>query len=758
MSASTPQPSMSSKCGRARAAWPALLIPLVCSSSFAVTAPPDFSCVAAEDCFYAARAAQAQPAPPGVGPSPDDRLRAVEIRLRLLIERQPGTLWAKRGGLLLGVRLATRDPAEAARFLRAAQRDFPLLDDYIRFWLGESLLRTGDAWQAGVLFESVAERVPDTLLINRAAFRGGEAWFRAGDCGRASGLFSEALSRAPQDPSAPAALLMLADCHARESRADLARAALTQLWVQYPQSPEAREAQARLAGGPEGEAWRPTPEDLYARGLAYFFLSLNEEAVDEFQKFLSAAPAHSLRHQTRLRLGTALVRVKRYEQARDVFRALAAERTPEGGEAAVWLARIYVRQGDGEGLRSLQQSLPDLTLSAEQQQAIKMYVGTWLEDQGLEDEALKLYRQVGQASEQTGQRVEALWRTGWIHYRTGQFPEAASTFREVLNGKEDGPMRPQAQYWLGRALERHKDPQAEEVFVQVCRRYPLTYYCQWVRSHPELPSLIPASAKPLVQSAVGEPAERRTDLGRDVHYRKALELKLLGLNEDAARELAALTERVVRDRAALLQLAALLSEAGDYYQALRVARLHFLDGIEQGGDPLPSALWTAAYPTGYLPTIQGYAGQGLDPYLVAAIIREESLYDPRAVSRTGAVGLMQVMPVTAQAVSRRLGLPEVGREELFNQDTNIRLGVGYLEQLLRQFSGNVLHAVAAYNAGPTAVSSWMAKYGGRDPDEFVEFIPYQETRQYVKRVLRSYREYHRLGGGACGSRSLDKVC
>jgi len=117
-----------------------------------------------------------------------------------------------------------------------------------------------------------------------------------------------------------------------------------------------------------------------------------------------------------------------------------------------------------------------------------------------------------------------------------------------------------------------------------------------------------------------------------------------------------------------------------------------------------------------------------------------------------------VMPVTAQAVSRRLGLPEVGREELFNQDTNIRLGVGYLEQLLRQFSGNVLHAVAAYNAGPTAVSSWMAKYGGRDPDEFVELIPYQETRQYVKRVLRSYREYHRLGGGACGSRSLDKVC
>ena len=714
--------------------------------------------MSAEDCFYAARGAQGQPGQSKVGPSSDERLRAVEVRLRLLIERHPGTLWAKRAGLLLGVQLATRDPAEAARFLKAAQRDFPLLEDYIRFWLGETLLRTDDALQAGVLFDSVTEQVPDTLLITRAAFRGGEAWFRAGECGRASGLFTEALARSPQDPSAPAALLMLADCHARDSRAEQVRTALMQLWTQYPQSPEAREAQVRLAGGPEGEAWHPTPEDLYTRGLAYSFLSLNEEAVGEFQKFLAAAPGHALRHQVRLRLGSALVRLKRYDQARDVFRALAAERTAEGSEAAVWLARIYVRQGDGEGLRALEQSSPDLPLSAEQRQAIKMHFGTWLEDQGIEDQALTLYRQVVQAPEQTGQRVEALWRTGWLQYRTGQFRDAASTFREVLNGKEDGPMRPQAQYWLGRSLERQQDAQAAEEFVQLCRRYPVTYYCQWVRSHAELPSLIPVSAEPIVQSAASEPAERRMDLGRDVHYRKALELKLLGLNEDAARELAALTERVVRDRAALLELATLLTEAGDYNQALRVARLHFRDGIERGGDALPPALWTAAYPTGYIPTIQSYAGQGVDPYLVSAIIREESLYDPRAVSRTGAVGLMQVMPGTAQAVSRRLRLPEVEREELFNQDTNIRLGVGYLEQMLRQFSWNVLHAVAAYNAGPTAVSSWIAKYGGKDPDEFVEFIPYQETRQYVKRVLRSYREYHRLGGGSCGTRSLDKVC
>jgi soluble lytic murein transglycosylase len=119
---------------------------------------------------------------------------------------------------------------------------------------------------------------------------------------------------------------------------------------------------------------------------------------------------------------------------------------------------------------------------------------------------------------------------------------------------------------------------------------------------------------------------------------------------------------------------------------------------------------------------------------------------------------MQLMPDTAKAVARRQGASEAAREDLFSQETNIRYGTGYLDQLLEQFSGNVIHAVAAYNAGPSAVSSWIAKNGTRDMEEFVELIPYQETRQYVKRVVRSYREYRRLGGEPCRVGVLDKVC
>jgi soluble lytic murein transglycosylase len=138
----------------------------------------------------------------------------------------------------------------------------------------------------------------------------------------------------------------------------------------------------------------------------------------------------------------------------------------------------------------------------------------------------------------------------------------------------------------------------------------------------------------------------------------------------------------------------------------------------------------------------------VDPFLIAAIIREESQYDWRAVSRVGAIGLMQIMPATANAVAQRHRLPGVMREDLFDQDTNIQIGVRYVEQLLAQFSGNVAQTIAAYNAGPIAVEGWAATYRGRSEDEFVELIPFLETRQYVKRVLRSYKEYLRLAGTA----------
>ncbi len=740
-----------------------LLCPLMAcliltGSSHALTDRAEGACESAEDCFRSAVSQATLPAP---GLAGLDRVQAPPAtieRLRSLQEKHAGSVWARRAGLLIGVLLIERDPADAVLYLKAAQRDLPVLEDYIRLWTADAFLKMGEAARAAALFEYIPEAVPDTLLVNRLAYRGGEAWYKAEQCPPAMELLGRALAGAPQDPTAPASLLILADCQLRANRTADGLASLRQIWVRYPQTPEAREAASRLARIAGGEGWGPTADDLYGRALSFLTLALHEEAVEALQKFLAVAPNHPKRSEARLKLGTALVRLKRYDQARQVFQSLAAERMEESDEAAVWLARVYLRQGEGDKLLALPQSLPRLSLSDEQKTAIQMLGGMWLEDQSRYDQALAKYRQVARGREGNGQKAEALWRIGWIHYRTGQLAQAGETFQELLAGKDDPQFTPQTLYWLARTLDRQQDRKATDLYLRLCRQYPFTYYCQLAQGRTPSPGLLQVSATALSSDPPSSSPEGRSGVVKDAHYQKAVELKLLGLDQEAARELAWLIERYAKDRAVLIDLSALLSEAGAYYHALRVARLHFRDNLERGGDSVPQALWSVAYPTVYLPTIRVHAGASVDPYLVAAIIREESQYDARAVSRVGAVGLMQVMPATAQAVAKKQGFSDVGRDDLFDQETNIRVGVRYLEQLLQQFSGNPVHAVAAYNAGPQAVNAWIAKNGSREMDEFVEQIPYQETRQYVKRVLRAHREYHRLGGQSCAARFLDKVC
>lgn len=723
-----------------------LFIPSLISAFTPEANLADFSerfCTSAEECFRAAIA----PVQAALTLSPDDRLRLKAKQLQVVRERHPGSLWAKQAGLLIGLTLIERDPAEAIQFLKVAQRDFPILDDYIRFWIGESLLRTGDWASAASVFESIEEVVPETALASRAAYRAGEAWFREGACDRALDLLAKAVMTAPQEPAAPSALMKLAECQARERLLTAASKTLRQIWVRYPHAPEAREAARQLVQGmgENGERWQPMPEELLERANIFFVLAFHEEAVEEFRKFLLAAPNHPKREEAKLKLGTALVRLKRYDQAREVFQGLLSAQAPAAGEAAVWLARIHLRQGEVERLEGLRQSFSKIALSSEQKATILLLAGMGYEDQGRYEEALARYQQAAQVG--SSQRVDALWRIGWLQYQTGHYGAALESFGQILASREDPSWTPQALYWAARVREHLADSRASEQYVELCRRYPFSYYCQLVQTAGRLPDSVSISTAPAMPVIPEGAPGGKIDLRRNLRYRKAAELKVLGLEQEAARELAEFVQELPRDRADLLELAVLLNEAGAVHQALRLARLHFRDSLQGSGESLPRALWTVAYPTIYVPVIQAYAGASVDPFLVAAIIREESQYDARALSRVGAVGLMQLMPTTAQAMARRSGPSPVTREDLFDQDTNIRFGVQYLAQLLQQFSGNLIHAIAAYNAGPSAVSGWITKYKDRDPDEFVELIPYQETRQYVKRVLQSYREYQRLAAG-----------
>lgn len=727
---------------------PPVLFVLLPLSASAVGRPSEPACESPEHCYdLALRPAEA-------GMTPEDRRHATLTRLETLRQRYPGSIWATRAAVLTGLLLAEQEPAEAVHLFTTAYKDLHVIEDYLRLWTAEALLRQGEARQAVDLSESIPRAVPDTILGSRAAFLAGTAWYKAGECSKATELLVRAAREAPHESIAPAALLDVADCHLRQKHKTEGKAVLKEIWIQYPNSPEAREVEARLKRF-KIVKWKPKPDDLYRRANSLTALAYHEEAADTIEQFLSRVSRKDpRRNDMQIKLGETFVLLKRYDQARRVFQKLADERRGErSGEATVWLARVYIAQGDGKQLLALFLSLPKRSLSAEQIAAIQSLVASHHDDQNQVDEAIATYRHVAQSAQNPTQRSEALWRVGWIQYRTGRFREAVETFEQIM---DDPQFAPQALYWTARALDRLQDVKATDHYVRVCQRYAFTYQCQLARTRTKDSGLIVLSTHGSEPTEAVTPT-RESGVARNVHYRRAVELKFLGMDHEAARELVWLTEHYAGDRAALVELSTMLSEAGAYHHALRLMKLHFTEGLERSG-PVPQALWDATYPTAYLPTIRTHAGTIVDPYLVLAIIREESQYNTRALSSHGAVGLMQLMPTTVQSLAKQHGQPEVGREELFDHDTNIRFGVRYLEQLLKQFAGNIVHTVAAYNAGPQAVNGWITKHGAKEPDEFIELIPYQETRQYVKKVLHSYREYHRLGSTGCDPRILDKAC
>jgi soluble lytic murein transglycosylase len=187
-------------------------------------------------------------------------------------------------------------------------------------------------------------------------------------------------------------------------------------------------------------------------------------------------------------------------------------------------------------------------------------------------------------------------------------------------------------------------------------------------------------------------------------------------------------------------------QKGELVRARTVMRRAYPQYLTAGGEALPAAILQIMFPLTYWDAIKKNAAiHGLDPYVVAALIAQESMFDPRARSSANAWGLMQIVPSTGRRLASALGIRRFTTAMLTNGETNIRLGTLYFKRLVSQFGG-VHYALASYNAGENRVVRWKAERPGMDEDEFIDDIPFPETQNYVKRILGSAEDYRRLYG------------
>jgi soluble lytic murein transglycosylase len=231
----------------------------------------------------------------------------------------------------------------------------------------------------------------------------------------------------------------------------------------------------------------------------------------------------------------------------------------------------------------------------------------------------------------------------------------------------------------------------------------------------------------------------------ELHVQKAELLGNGGLVDFAERELRAAT---AADGGSWgpAESAKLYVETGHYDQAIELMKHSAPNYFALDIPDLPRTYWEALFPKAYWNDLRRSAtANGLDPYLVASLIRQESEFNPNAVSRANAVGLMQLLPKTGKLVAREVKLKRYSASQLYTPAVNLELGTRYFRGMVDKF-GSFEYALAAYNAGSDRVEEWLAQGKYRDPQEFVESIPFTETREYVQAILRNASVYKQLYG------------
>jgi soluble lytic murein transglycosylase len=373
-----------------------------------------------------------------------------------------------------------------------------------------------------------------------------------------------------------------------------------------------------------------------------------------------------------------------------------------------------------------------------------------LEDARRPADAVTAYRALAARYPKREVAGAALWRLGWNAYLKGDAREAAQHWGKLVDATGNRPYRLAALYWRARATEQARNrAAAAALYAQVVTEAPRSYYGLLALART---GGARGAARPSPIALPADPAEAVAD---DPGFARVDLLRRLGLVESALEELEEVVQQASGDTVRLYGFSSAYVRDERYHMALRIFRRHFA-ALATGDPALPRAFWEMLYPFGWRSEVTAAAQRvGLDPFLVAAVVREESSYYPRALSRAGARGLMQLMPATARPMAEHRGLAFAGGELLDDPGVNIEIGTAFLAGLLREFKDPRL-ALAAYNAGPGRMRQWWQARQTSDVEAFVEQIPYDETRQYVKRVMFSWEEYRRLYGGGEERASLSE--
>ena len=623
------------------------------------------------------------------------------------------------------------------------------LASYAQFYTGVALVGLGRFDEADAALTTLATRNPAGYLHEATPLLRADVAASRGDAQKAFAVLEE-LSRAPM--SVPEdVLLRLGRAAERAGEREKALTALRRVYYDFPLSAQATDAQSDIARL-EASA-RGTP-DRFARDLAragrLFGARRWSDAREAFAPLARAAEGAD-RELVAIRLAECDYYLSRHRAARDGLRPYL-DRGTHQAEARFFHLSATRALGDATGYvtqaRAFVNEFPDSDWSQEVLNNLGSYYLIANED----DSAEQVFRELVRRYPKSRFAERAAWKAGWFAYRRGQYSLTVDLFEQAAADFPRADTRPAWLYWAGRARDLlGAAATAEARFRLLVTDYQNSYYGRLAEK------LLAARHQPPAQQMVV--IDRTSLRGGSVASEALIRALVAARLHDQALQEVQYAQRLSGDSPVLQATFAWIRyqqgqslKGTDRFNALRGAintmRRAYPQFMAAGGEEaLPPDLMRVIFPLDYWPLIKKYAeAQTLDPYLVAALMAQESTFTAEIRSSANAYGLMQLIPGTGRRYARKLGIRRFSIASLTNPETNVRLGTKYFSDLVARFDG-AHFALASYNAGESRVAQWLKASPGLPADEFIDNIPFPETQTYVKRILGTAEDYRRLYGG-----------